>query len=730
MKKRLTFLFVAILVAASLWAQEFQSGDLKYKIISSGDEGNAVAVVKGDNYKALTEVIIPETVEYENVEYSVTRIGDRAFSSCSSLISITIPESVISIGSMTFNRCTNLTSITIFGSVTSIGSMTFSDCISLTSITIPESVTSIGSSAFKGCTNLTSITIPGSVTNIGGGIFKECINLTSVTVKATTPPTALNGLDWPDGINVFVPEEVVEAYKSAEYWKDLNILAIGTPVPIGTEFKYDGLYYRVKEDYTLEIFKNWNYDYGSGSLTSVVIPESVTYNDYTYPVTSLSYSAFSGWKDLSSVTIPNSITSIGQMAFWGCGNLESITIPEGVTNIEYYAFADCRSLTSITIPESVTSIGERAFYSCSSLASITMPNSVTDIGKEAFSYSGLTSIIIPESVTSIGEWAFAFCSRLTSITISEGVTNIGNNAFYHCSSLTSIIIPKSVTSIGDAVFFYCSSLTSIMVETENNVYDSRENCNAIIETTSNSLIIGCQNTVIPNSVTSIGACAFVGCSNLTSITIPESVTGIGIEAFADCSSLTSITVEIENNVYDSRENCNAIIETTSNSLIIGCQNTVIPNSVTSIGKEAFSLCRSLTSIIIPESVTSIGEWAFAFCSRLTSIIIPKSVISIENYAFMYCDGLTSMIVEATVPPAAEDLRLSAELPIYVPMESVEAYKSVEYWKNLNIIGYVETGIDDIVVDNTDMATRKMMRGGKLIIRKNGKSYNLQGVEIK
>lgn len=220
-------------------------------------------------------------------------------------------------------------------------------------------------------------------------------------------------------------------------------------------------------------------------------------------------------------------------------------------------------------------------------------------------------------VTSIEFAAFAECSGLTTITIPNSVTSIGRNAFGSCSSLTSIIIPNSVTSIGNNAFYSCSGLTSIIVESGNSVYDSRNNCNALIHTATNKLIKACENTVIPNTVTTIEEGAFDRCYGLNSITIPNSVKSIGVGTFAGCNSLTSIIVESGNTVYDSRDNCNAIIHTASHELIAGCKNTVIPNSVTSIGVGAFSDCRDLTSITIPNSVTSIGLGAFAGCNSLT-----------------------------------------------------------------------------------------------------------------
>ena len=274
-----------------------------------------------------------------------------------------------------------------------------------------------------------------------------------------------------------------------------------------------------------------------------------------------------------------------------------------------------------------------------------IPEWEMEIKEDAFKgCKELKSIEIPPSVTEIGKGAFDGCSSLTSISIPESVTKIGRDAFSGCSSLTNISIPPSVTTIGEEAFYGCSSLTSITVSKDNKVYDSREDCNAIIHTESNTIIRGCENTIIPPSVTEIGKAAFYGCSSLTSISIPESVTKIGWGAFSGCPNLTSIIVSKENKVYDSREDCNAIIHTESNTLIRGCENTKIPPSVTEIGDWAFSGCSSLTSISIPPSVTEIGYYAFYGCPSLTSISIPPSVTEIGDFALEGCYSLTSIIV--------------------------------------------------------------------------------------
>lgn len=235
-----------------------------------------------------------------------------------------------------------------------------------------------------------------------------------------------------------------------------------------------------------------------------------------------------------------------------------------------------------------------------------------------------------------------------TLDVGYAITSFNTDAFDYCEDIISIRIPDNITYINGGGF---KNLSEIIVDENNKVYDSRENCNAIIETATNTLIAGCMNTVIPNGITSIAKSAFVGCIYLESITIPESVTDIphGFQAgFYSCSYLSEINVDENNKVYDSREDCDAIIETATNTLIIGCMDTVIPDSITSISEDAFHGCTKLTSITIPGSVTDIGESAFDFCWHLKSVEIQEGVKNISEDAFACCEELTSITIPSSV----------------------------------------------------------------------------------
>ena len=537
-------------------------------------------------------------------------------------------------------------------SVTSIGYSAFRNCDGLTSVTIPNSVTSIGDDAFCLCDALTSVTIGNSVTSIGDDAFYLCYALTSINVDSDNPSYAsLNGV---------------------LFNKEKTILIT----------------------------------YPRGKEGSYTIPNSVT---------SIGDDAFYLCYALTSVTIPNSVTTIGDDAFYLCYALTSITIPNSVTTIGDDAFESCYGLTSVTIGNSVTSIGDNAFEGCDALTSINVDSdnpSYTSLNGVLFNKEKTELIIcprrkegsytIPNSVTSIGNQAFFHCYGLTSITIPNSVTSIGNQAFFHCNALTSVTIGNGVTSIEDDVFEGCDGLTSINVDSDNPSYTS---LNGVLFNKEKTILItypkGKEGSyTIPNSVTSIGSYAFYWCNGLTSITIPNSVTSIGNRAFYSCYGLTSINVDSGNPSYTS---LNGVLFNKGKTELIICPrgkegSYTIPNSVSSIGDDAFRDCDALTSITIPNSVTSIGDDAFCLCDGLTSVTIGNGVTSIGDDAFYYCDALTE-IYSLSSDPAVCDANsfrgVDKTIPVYIPYGSMSAYKSASEWKDFtNFIESEFTGVED------------------------------------
>ena len=564
--------------------------------------------------------------------------------------------------------------------------------------------------------------------------------------------------------------------------KFLFILFMMLALTASASVEIDGIYYNLNsETRTAEV------TYGTKEyLGDIVIPTSVTSDGVTYSVTSIGEETFEQCR-ITSVDMSNNITSIGRMAFWNCYQLISIKIPANVTSLEG-VFAGCYELTKVeihsdalvskdynwlsggllynlfgnsvqefVIGEEVTKIGKCAFWGCKSLTSITIPNSVTTIGSGAFSgCEKLTSITIPSSVTSIEDNPFNACSGLLSIQVEEGntvydsrnncnaiiktadneivtgcqntiipnsVKSIGGGAFHMCNGLTSIDIPSSVTTIKGGAFWFCKGLASISIPNSVTTIGEQafEGCSALtsvnipngLSTIENEVFSGCKiaSITIPNSVTTIGENAFEGCRP-TSLTIPKNVVSIASSSFSRCPyTLTAIQVESGNTMYDSRENCNALINSADNTLILGCQNTIIPNNVEKIGDYAFSSCRGLTSIDIPNSVKSIGNQAFWDCNNINTINIPNGVTNIGEEAFFDCDKLKTIILPKTITTIGnrafqnwtlKDLYCYAEqLPeigndvffaysganatLHVPANAVEAYKSADLWKNFGSI---------------------------------------------
>ena len=463
------------------------------------------------------------------------------------------------------------------------------------------------------------------------------------------------------------------------------MLLFALPV-MAYEAEIDGIFYRFSGNNAIVTYETYGGESYSGDI---VIPSSVTYNGREYTVTQIGNEAFHGCANVTSVVIPESVTNIGEYAFRLCSSMTSVNIPAGIQVLNKWCFAECTSLESIVIPESVTEIGACVFYQCRNLTSMNFPSGIVKVGASAFEdtpwfneqpdglvyignvaykykgeipsgteitlregtvcisgecfwewqCTGLTSITIPNTVTSIGFGAFYNCGRLTSITLPNSLVEIENTAFAHCSSLTSIVIPSSVKSLGGTMFSCCYALESIVVESGNTVFDSRENCNAIIRTSNNVMIEGCKST-----------------------TFPEGIAVIGRSALSN-TRLTS---------------------------------AVLPNSLKSIGEYAFQDCDSLTSIVIPDSVTFIDAYAFRMCSNLATVSLGRSVRSIYSEAFADMRCLTDMYCYADEVPYAnsnvfKNSKVDENATLHVPYQLLEEYRTRAPWSSFKEIVPITIG---------------------------------------
>ena len=465
------------------------------------------------------------------------------------------------------------------------------------------------------------------------------------------------------------------------------------------DFKVDGLCYDIlsESEHTVEVtyetepIGNPAYKNIFGEL---FIPETVSYNNNTYKVTSIGYSAFRGCSSLTgSLKIPNSVTTIKDLAFCRCSSFTgSLIIPNSVTFIGSSAFLECSGFSSsLSIPNSVTSIGSSAFKDCSGFTgSLIIPNSVTSIENYTFwgcsGFSG--SLEIPNSVTSIGEGAFYRCSGFTgSLVIPNSVTYIGDGTFYRCSGFTgSLTIPNSAKAIGKIAFEGCSGFTGSLI-IPNSVTSIGGNAFRNCSGFSGSL-------VIPNSVISIGDYAFQGCSGLTgSLTIPNSVMLIGQYAFDNCSGFTG-SLTISNSLTTIEESVFGSCHGFTGSL-------AIPNSVTSIKSKAFSLCSGFTgTLTIPNSVISIGNSAFSNCIGLSSIDIGSGIQSIQKSAFAYCKNVTDVYCRATEVPNTDGTTfegsVNGQSTLHVPESSIDRYNDTVPWSQFNTIIELNDGDSSFV----------------------------------
>ena len=494
------------------------------------------------------------------------------------------------------------------------------------------------------------------------------------------------------------------------------------------DFKADGFYCNVLSaaDSTVEV------TYGDVAYPdNIAIPSRVQHGDTLYYVTRIGDHFCKGTQTIRSLSIGKYVTSIGERAFTGQIVLNEVYIPDNVKRIEREAFSICTRLKSIHIGEGIDSIPERAFCESAYLQELRIGSNVRYIGKSAFSsyHARLKKLSIPKSVKfidngafagfwdveeldlgevdTIGAYAFTQLFKLKNLRFPKTLKSIGSRAFEQAELITDIFIPSNVTDIGINPFHSCSGIRFIEVDENNPAYDSRNGCNAIIHSASNNLIVGCQTTVIPADVVSIGESAFTMPDISINITIPPSVSTM----FTDAFSMVIDTVYISD------------LHSWLSVTFYGQYSNPIRNSRGLFAETPTLLYLNdelLTDLTIPEDIQKINSYAFVGYKPLKSLSLHEYLGSIGTKAFYGCSELERIDVYSTYPPKITsdtfDKSIYPTSTVYVPYGSKEIFSRANNWSNFkNIVERQATSIESTTSD--EVANRQ------------GKIYNLQGQKM-
>ena len=592
------------------------------------------------NCSSLTKLTLPT---------SLTTLGDYAFYGCSSLASVTIPSKVTSLGRSVFANCTSLASVSIYS--TTISESLFSGCTSLSRVTIPDGVTAIGASAFSGCTKLKNVNIPDSVTAIGASAFSGCAGLTYVEFLgrlASIGNYAFSGCssltsaafagdapkDW--GYNVF---------SGTASGFTLSVPARNTTWTSSSYYDSTAKTYRGYAMTTYAATSGWcgdnlEWSYNRSYKTLIISGNGAMYD---YDSSGAPWRGVAG--SIKKVVLKSGATSIGNNAFNQERDLTSVSIPDTVTRIGTSAFYYCDALTSLTIPSGVTEIGERAFRQCTGLTSIAIPNGVTKILSYTFEgCSALTSVSIPDGVTLILDNAFYGCRALTSVTLPSSLTQIGSYAFYGCGGLSTITVPAGVTKIGSYAFRWCSGLTAAYFHGAPPVtgYNAFQNCAKLT-----LYPIADPSPWVASALYDSANSTWDGYPiHITSTTISDGTLGDGTTWVLSSAGIMTITGKGELNLpkdgWPWADKASRVYR------------IVLKGDFTALGNDVFRDLENLGAVELPDTMVTIGDRAFKSCPKLTKIVIPQTAMTIGSEAFADCSGLETIQINSWLCEAAED----------------------------------------------------------------------------
>ena len=720
------------------------------------DDVTAIGDMAFYHVSGLTDLVLPQGLE---------SIGYCSLFGLKDQVSLVIPKSVTNIASEAFGSMSALESLvveegnTVYDSrdscnavIETATNMLIAGC---KTTVIPETVTSIEDYAFRACDGLREIALPESVKAIGTNSFENCDSLITVTSYAKQA-LAIGENTFTNRANaiLYVPYGCKSDYEAADYWKEFKSIMemerVKSPdIAFADELTKEYCVYYWDTDGDNELSED---EAAAVETIGTVFQESeiTSFDELRYftGLTEIDQMAFASCDQMQSITIPRGVTTVGGGLFYFCDALTSVRVddanpvlesPENSNAIiERSSKTLLAGCTTTVIPDNVTAIGDLAFYHVHGLSDLKLPQGLRSIGFAGlFGLMDQKSIVIPKSVTEIGSEAFGNMNALENLTVEEGnmvydsrggcnavIETATNKLISGCKTtiipttvtaidycafdsqpITELYIPANVTAVDELAIRLCSSLSSITVASGNSVYDSHDGCNAIIETATGKLLLGCLTTVIPEGTKTIARYAFYGYSDLTEVSIPNSVTEIGDKAFSDCDGLKEVYCYAENvpgtgkNAFQDASISSATLYVPAISLetykaaepwsgfgaikplseeipeyselyyeyddslkqatVISGKtrysgSVMIPKSVThdgitynvtAIGGKAFYACKELTKVIIPNSVTSIGNRAFFGCDNLTEVIIGNSVTEIGDSAFNACKSL----IEVNIP---------------------------------------------------------------------------------